>query len=114
MLPEQTNLAGQVRTEINCLPVENQEHQEYLEKLAFEILNKRPKTQFIDNPLAASGGSLLNPGVLGPAGNFGSFTVGYPTLSIYAFCAYLSRQTRYRIRSESKRIKQLECRKISS
>lgn len=81
---EQTNLAGQVRTEINCLPVENQEHQEYLEKLAFETLNKRPKTQFIENPLAASGGSLLNPGVLGPGGNFGSFTVGYPTLSICA------------------------------
>lgn len=73
-IPKQTNLAGQVRTEINCLPVENQEHQEYLEKLAFETLNKRPKTQFIENPLAASGGSLLNPGVLGPAGNFGSFT----------------------------------------
>lgn len=82
--PEQTNLAGQVRTEINCLPVENQEHQEYLEKLAFETLNKRPKTQFIENPLAASGGSLLNPGVLGPGGNFGSFTVGYPTLTICA------------------------------
>ena len=76
MIAEQTNLAGQVRTEINCLPVENEEHQQYLEKLAFEALNKKPKTRFIDNPLTLSGGSLLNPGVLGPAGNFSNFTVG--------------------------------------
>lgn len=85
---EQTNLAGQVKIEINCLPVENQEHQRYMENVMFKALDSKPKLKISDNALAASGGNLLNPGVLGAAGNIGGFTVSHlaPSTFVHFKC----------------------------
>ena len=80
---EQTNLAGQVKTEVNCLPVENQEHQQYMESVTFKAPDTKPKIRISNNALAASGGNLLNPGALGPAGNIGGFTVSL--FALYTF-----------------------------
>lgn len=80
---EQTNLAGQVKTEVNCLPVENQEHQQYMESVTFKALDTKPKIRISNNALAASGGNLLNSGVLGPPSNISSFTVSL--LVLYTF-----------------------------
>lgn len=57
---EQTNLAGKVQTEINCLPVENPEYQQYMERSNAKLDDAKPKLQFIKNELVATNKNPVN------------------------------------------------------
>ena len=70
---EQTSLSGQVRTELNCLPVENIEYQHIMEERTRLALKPKKETQLVSGGSAASGGNLLMPGTLGAPGDFKSF-----------------------------------------
>ncbi|KAK4697621.1 transcription initiation factor TFIIF subunit beta, partial [Lecanoromycetidae sp. Uapishka_2] len=69
-IPKQTNLTGKVQTEINCLPVENPEYQQYMDKLSTKVDSTKPKLKIIQNEQAAR---ELNPR------NFGTFTTNDTT-----------------------------------
>ena len=60
---EQTNLAGKVRTEVNCLPVENIEFQEYVFRESERREKEKPKIQMMrdgDNNKVVIPGSLAS------------------------------------------------------
>lgn len=69
---EQTALAGQVRTEINCLPVENKGYVEYMRRRAKEESESRPKIHVLN---ASVGGNTLQPGILGASVDTSAFIV---------------------------------------
>ncbi|KAL9130051.1 MAG: hypothetical protein Q9217_001655 [Psora testacea] len=71
-IPKQTILTGQVRTEINCLPVENDEYQRITDQRALLALRPKEKTKLL-NTIVPGGGSILNPGTTGSAGDFTNF-----------------------------------------
>ena len=71
---EQTALAGQVRTEINCLPVENREYVEYMKKRAKEESESKPKIHVLN---ASVGGNTLQPGILGSTVDTSAFIVRF-------------------------------------
>lgn len=73
---EQTSVAGQVQTEINCLPVENEEYRQIMEERTKQALKPKRETKFLTGNVSAHGGNLLAPGTLGAAGNFENFIVG--------------------------------------
>ena len=68
VIAEQTNLAGQVQTEISCLPVENTEYQQYM-AMEPKVDPRKPRLREIKDPLEVT---ELKPR------DFGSFTVGTP------------------------------------
>lgn len=61
-IPKQTALVGQVRTEVNCLPVENRDYTEYMRRRAKEESESKPKIHVLN---ASVGGNTLQPGILG-------------------------------------------------
>ncbi|KAM0794674.1 transcription initiation factor IIF, beta subunit-domain-containing protein [Usnea florida] len=61
-IPKQTALLGQVRTEINCLPVENKDYLDYMRRRAKEESESKPKIHVLN---ASVGGNTLQPGILG-------------------------------------------------
>ena len=69
---EQTALAGQIRTEINCLPVENKEYVEYMKRRAKKESESRPKIHVLN---ASVGGNTLQPGILGATVDTSAFIV---------------------------------------
>ncbi|KAL9638716.1 MAG: hypothetical protein Q9164_001389, partial [Protoblastenia rupestris] len=71
-IPKQTTLNGQVRTEINCLPVENDEYHRITDQRALLALRPKEKTKIL-NTIVPGGGSILNPGTTGPGGDFTNF-----------------------------------------
>ena len=75
LLAEQTALTGQVRTEINCLPVENDEYHRITNQRALLALRPKPKTRVMDD---ISSGNLLNPGTMGTTRDFSNFIVSHP------------------------------------
>ncbi|MCJ1251569.1 hypothetical protein MMC30_008804 [Trapelia coarctata] len=72
-VPKKTALAGQVRREINCRPVENQEYRQLMDERAREALKSRPATQVLGGRASTLGGNLLQPGTLGAPGTFNNF-----------------------------------------
>lgn len=76
-----------MRTEINCLPVENAEYEQITDHQA-SLLALRPK-QKIKVLEDLPSGSLLNPGTMGVAGDFRNFIVrltlefGSPVLIVH-------------------------------
>ncbi|MCJ1464069.1 hypothetical protein MMC07_002681 [Pseudocyphellaria aurata] len=72
-IPKQTALVGQIRTEINCLPVENGEYHHIMEQRAKETMKPKRETRFLTEAEAGHGGNLLVPGTLGQSGNFDKF-----------------------------------------
>ena len=72
-IPKQTALAGQVRTELSCLPVENAEYQRIMEERTRLALRPRRETQFVGGVIAGGGGNILNPGTLGASADLKSF-----------------------------------------
>jgi len=74
-VPKQTALAGQVSTEINCLPVENAEYHRTMEERN-RLANRSKKTiQVISSNNNGNRGSTLNPGQIGHSGDFKNFIV---------------------------------------
>ncbi|KAL9101546.1 MAG: hypothetical protein Q9163_003201 [Psora crenata] len=71
-IPKQTRLTGQVRTEINCLPVENDEYHRITNQRALLALRPKEKTKLL-NTVVPGGGSILNPGTTGRGGDFTNF-----------------------------------------
>ena len=69
---EQTSLIGQVRTEVNCQPVENEEYQRISSQRALLALRPRQKTKLLDNTVS---GNILKPGTMGTTGNLSNFVV---------------------------------------
>ena len=69
---EQTALVGQVRTEINCLPVENKSYVEYMKRRAKEESESKPKIHVLN---ASVGGNTLQPGILGASVDTSAFIV---------------------------------------
>ena len=53
--------------EVNCLPVENQEHQRYIERSVKEVENTKRKLAVFDTPNDIPGGTYLLPGNLASA-----------------------------------------------
>ena len=75
---EQTALAGHVRTEINCLPVENKDYVQYMKRRAKEESESRPKIHVLN---ASVGGNTLQPGILGATVDTSAFIVRLTCLS---------------------------------
>lgn len=109
---EQTNLVGQVQTEINCLPVENGDFQQYIarEKKRREV--QKPKIARWDE--AANNGNVIIPGDINTALRYSGFIVG-----ALAFCLQrvevsdeIDSQS-LRLRGRTRR-RPLECHKMSS
>ncbi|KZF23855.1 hypothetical protein L228DRAFT_246706 [Xylona heveae TC161] len=72
-IPKQTAMVGQVQHEVNCLPVENEESRNIMERWTLEKTKPKRETKFLSGNVGAHGGNLLQPGTLGAAGNFGGF-----------------------------------------
>lgn len=66
---EKTSLIGRVKTEVNCIPVENDAYKKWDAARTEMTLRPKPKTQLLDDVPPA--GSVLNPA----AGNFSNFIV---------------------------------------
>ena len=78
---EQTALTGQVRTEINCLPIENKDYVEYMKRRAREESQLRPKIHVLN---ASVGGNTLQPGILGATVDTSAFIVRLTHISSMA------------------------------
>ncbi|KAI9713310.1 MAG: hypothetical protein M1812_006669 [Candelaria pacifica] len=72
-VPKQTTLAGHVRRELNCLPVENKEYRQVIEERTRQAMKPKPKTQFLDGDVQPHTGNILEAGTGGMTGNFGTF-----------------------------------------
>ena len=72
---EQTALVGQVRPEINCLPVENKDYLDYMRRRAKEESESKPKIHVLN---ASVGGNTLQPGILGATLDTRAFIVRDP------------------------------------
>ncbi len=72
LIAEQTALAGQIQTEVNCLPVENAEYRQQMDQITKEATKPKKETKFVADILPGMGG---NPGTLGASGGFSSFIV---------------------------------------
>ena len=66
---EKTSLVGRVKTEVNCIPVENDAYKRWDAARTEMTLRPKAKTQLLDDVPPA--GSVLNPA----AGNFSNFIV---------------------------------------
>ncbi|KAI9787375.1 MAG: hypothetical protein M1816_007508 [Peltula sp. TS41687] len=77
-IPKQTSLAGIVKHEINCLPVENDEYKRIRHERALKSFQPKAQTKFLTDA-NSNPGSLLAPGTLGGAGNFKDFIRTAPT-----------------------------------
>lgn len=62
-----------MRTELNCLPVENLEYQNIMEERARLTFKPKKETQLVSGGSTATGGNLLMPGNLGAPDDFKSF-----------------------------------------
>ena len=69
---EQTNLVGQIRTEVNCLPVENTDFQQYVFRENKRREAEKPKIKMMkDN----DDNNVVIPGNLASSGQFGDLIV---------------------------------------
>lgn len=77
---EQTNLAGQVRTEINCLPVENMDFQQYVFRENKRRENEKPKIKMMKD---GDDNNVVIPGSLASSGQFGDLIVRAFTIKLH-------------------------------
>ncbi|KAI9651927.1 MAG: hypothetical protein M1829_002104 [Trizodia sp. TS-e1964] len=72
--PEQnTKIEGTVTTEINCLPLENEEYSQLMVERTKLAAKPKRETKYLKHNIHTTAGDLLAPGTLGGAGNFGAF-----------------------------------------
>ena len=74
---EYTALAGVIKCEINCLPVENEEYAHIMAQRTAAAAKPKRETRFLAD-LRPNPGNLLAPGTLGSNGYFESFIVRWP------------------------------------
>lgn len=109
---EQTALAGQVRTEINCLPVENKDYMEYMKRRAKEESASKPKIHMLN---ASVGGNTLQPGILGATVDTSAFIVRVLTSSTHdEWTDWNTRPKPVRVVGRSRPIKPLEFQRTCS
>jgi len=72
-IPKKTTFVGRVQTEINCLPVENEDYRRVMDERARQELKPKRETQMLTGRASAHAGNVLNPGTLGKPGTFASF-----------------------------------------
>lgn len=75
VLAENTALAGQIRMELNCLPVENAEYRRIMDRRAKQAMKPKRETKLLTGVISSHGGNLLAPGTLGSGGSFETFIV---------------------------------------
>lgn len=68
-------MAGRVQTEINCLPVENDEYGMIMNERTKQAMKPKRETKLLTGNVFSHGGNLLAPGTLGPSGSFNNFIV---------------------------------------
>ena len=91
---------GQVRTEINCLPVENKDYVDYMKRRAKEESESKPKIHVLN---ASVGGNTLQPGILGATVDTSAFIVRILTSSTHnAWTDWIIRQKLVRVVGGSK------------
>lgn len=73
-ISEQTVLAGVVKHEINCLPIENEEYTRIMAARNAKAAKPKREIKFLSD-IGANPGNLLAPGTLGSTGNFADFIV---------------------------------------
>ncbi|KAL8823750.1 MAG: hypothetical protein Q9191_005581 [Dirinaria sp. TL-2023a] len=62
-IPKQTAIAGRIKKELNCLPVDNTDYKRIMETRAREAGKKtRPRTEYQPGLVAATGGTTMVPG----------------------------------------------------
>lgn len=97
---EQTALVGQIRTEINCLPVENKDYMEYMKRRAKEESESKPKIHVLN---ASVGGNTLQPGILGATVDTSAFIVRVLASSTYGeWTDWMIRQSLVRVVGRSR------------
>ncbi|KAI9740363.1 MAG: hypothetical protein M1834_004942 [Cirrosporium novae-zelandiae] len=72
-IPKQTAIAGSVKTELNCIPVENSEYMRLFSVLHNQAVKPKRQTQFLAGKVGTHGGNLLNPGTIGTGASFDNF-----------------------------------------
>lgn len=77
-MAEKTALAGQIQKEVNCLPVENTEYRQIMDRRAQQSMKPKRETKLLTGVVSSHGGNLLAPGTLGSSGNFDRFIVSPP------------------------------------
>ena len=74
MCLEHTALAGAIKHEINCLPIENEEYTRLMAEKALQDAKPKKETKFLSG-MGSNPSNLLAPGTLGASGDFGGFIV---------------------------------------
>jgi hypothetical protein len=72
---EQTAIAGVVKHEVNCNPVENAEYAQLVAERARQASKPKRGTVMLKGDVSMMSSNLLQPGTLGKGGDFRSFTV---------------------------------------
>lgn len=80
-LVENTGLVGQIKMEVNCLPVENAEYRRVMDRRAKQAMKPKRETKLLTGVISSHGGNLLAPGTLGSGGSFDTFIVSHCALS---------------------------------
>lgn len=105
-------MAGQVQTEINCLPVENTEYRQLMDLKNREAMKPRRETKFLDAIVPGHGAG--NPGMLGSTGNFDTFIVSVMDKTSCEISTDIGRKLVGLDEGRLKRPKLLECLRMSS
>lgn len=77
MLVENTALVGQIKMEVNCLPVENAEYRRVMDQRTQQAMKPKRETKLLTGVISSHGGNLLAPGTLGSSGSFDTFIVSH-------------------------------------
>ena len=72
---EKTAVSGRVKSEVNCLPVENEEYRRVMDQRTRQEMKPLRETQMLSGPASSHGGNVLYPGALGSSGSFNNFIV---------------------------------------
>ena len=75
ILAEKTSLVGKVKTEINCLPVENDHFRQIMQERSKREFKPIRETMLLSGPASSHAGTVLNPSTAGPSGNLENFIV---------------------------------------
>ena len=103
VLPEQTALAGRIRQEISCVPVDNAQYRQVMEKRAVEE-EKRMKREILFEPglvAATSGGTMA----IGPGLAFDSFIVRATSIFILKRAKKMAQKTKSKKTEKSQKMK---------
>ena len=78
---EKTAFAGQVKTELSCMPVENEEYRKVMEERARQEYKAPRQPKLLDVPVGVMVGNTMAPSTIGNPGSFNTFIVSFLPLS---------------------------------